>query len=52
MKKFDYRTTMSFYEDIEDICNRLGSLGWRLVTTTFHVDSGSYLLIFELEINN
>ena len=50
MKKYDYKTVASYKEDILFNCKELGSLGWRLITSTLMQDSIFYILIFEREI--
>jgi hypothetical protein len=50
MKKFEYRTNVADFKDIQKNCNQLGALGWELVAVTPIVDTITFLLVFKIEI--
>jgi hypothetical protein len=50
MKKFEYRTNVADFKDIQKNCNQMGTLGWELVAVTPIVDTITFLLVFKIEI--
>lgn len=52
MKKFEYRTNVADFKDIQKNCNQLGALGWELVAVTPIVDTITFLLVFKITITD
>lgn len=50
MKKFEYRTNVAEFKDIQKNCNQIGALGWELVAVSPIVDTITFLLVFKIEI--
>jgi len=50
MKKFEYRTNVAEFKDIQKNCNQIGALGWELVAVSPIIDATTFLLVFKIEI--